>query len=234
MTFPGPVYGDSPFSRQDFPIDYDPAAVQTGDVPILVQDDRLATITLLEATGGSFVLQYGISGDFQATSSLPFNITPAGLQAALETLTKIGAGNVLVTGSAGGPWSARIVRAQRGALQIASTSLTPVGATAYVEADMVRDRRMELRHRRSWPSVDGLVTPLVAPTLVVGAGFAPGALVLGAVRAIAPRTGLLTDLWVPIVAGAGNGAAAIYAPASPRALVWAGPSVALRKRQLSS
>ena len=45
-------------------------------------------------TGGTFTLSAGT-----ATSALPYNATPAQVQAALEALASVGAGNVVVTGT---------------------------------------------------------------------------------------------------------------------------------------
>jgi len=52
-------------------------------------------------TGGSFTLTY--SG--QTTSAIAYNASAATVDAALEALSNIGAGDVAVTGSAGGPWT---------------------------------------------------------------------------------------------------------------------------------
>ena len=52
-------------------------------------------------TGGTFTLTY--SG--QTTSAIAYNASAATVDAALEALSNIGAGDVAVTGSAGGPWT---------------------------------------------------------------------------------------------------------------------------------
>lgn len=54
-------------------------------------------ITVTDATGGTFTVTY----DSQETGALPFDLTPAQLQSALEGLTTIGEGNMSVTGVAG-------------------------------------------------------------------------------------------------------------------------------------
>ena len=53
------------------------------------------------ATGGTFTLTY--SG--QTTSAIAYNASAATVDAALEALSNIGAGDVSVAGSAGGPWT---------------------------------------------------------------------------------------------------------------------------------
>ena len=64
--------------------------------------DEVQVITLTGgATGGTFTLTY--SG--QTTSAIAYNASAATVDAALEALSNIGAGDVVVTGSAGGPWT---------------------------------------------------------------------------------------------------------------------------------
>jgi hypothetical protein len=67
------------------------------------------TITGLP-TGGTFVLTFGDV----ATTDLPYNATAAAVQAALQALPGIGAGNVTVTGSAGGPYTVTFTGALAG------------------------------------------------------------------------------------------------------------------------
>jgi trimeric autotransporter adhesin len=54
-------------------------------------------------TGGTFTLTY--SG--QTTGTIAYNATAATVQAALEALSNIGAGEAIVTGATGGPWDVR-------------------------------------------------------------------------------------------------------------------------------
>jgi hypothetical protein len=61
---------------------------------------QVVTVT---ATGGTFTLTY--SG--QQTGPLPFDLTADVLRAALEELSRIGAGNVNVSGPGGGPFELR-------------------------------------------------------------------------------------------------------------------------------
>jgi hypothetical protein len=65
-------------------------------------DEPVQVITI-DATGGSFTLTY--SG--QETVALASAATAAEVQAALEALGRIGAGNVTVTGPDGGPLQVR-------------------------------------------------------------------------------------------------------------------------------
>ena len=64
--------------------------------------NEVQTVTITGTpTGGTFTLTY--SG--QTTSAIAYNASAATVDAALEALSNIGAGDVAVTGSAGGPWT---------------------------------------------------------------------------------------------------------------------------------
>lgn len=52
-------------------------------------------------TGGTFTVTYATI----TSAAIPYNATAAQVQTALQGMTSIGAGNVTVTGSAGGPWT---------------------------------------------------------------------------------------------------------------------------------
>jgi hypothetical protein len=58
------------------------------------------SVTLVNATGGTFVLTISEATD---TPPIPFNATAAQVQSAIEAV--VGAGNVAVSGAAGGPWT---------------------------------------------------------------------------------------------------------------------------------
>ena len=60
-------------------------------------------VVTIDARGGTFALTY--SG--QQTEPLAFDATPADVQGALEALGRVGAGNVAVSGPAGGPFELR-------------------------------------------------------------------------------------------------------------------------------
>lgn len=64
--------------------------------------DEVQTLTVTGApTGGTFTVTY--SG--QTTGNIAYNASAATVQTALEALSNIGAGEAVVTGSAGGPWT---------------------------------------------------------------------------------------------------------------------------------
>jgi len=74
----------------------------------LVNCEQLITITGTPA-GGSYKLSAGDPVGTIETISIAYNAADSTVQAALETLTAIGAGNVLVTGSAGGPYTVEFI-----------------------------------------------------------------------------------------------------------------------------
>lgn len=77
---------------------WDTSAVTTVQTKV----DEVQTVTLTGVpTGGTFTLSWAT----HVTTALAYNATAAVVQAALVALTGVGAGQVLVTGSAGGPWT---------------------------------------------------------------------------------------------------------------------------------
>jgi len=63
-------------------------------------DNEQQSVTLTGATGGNFTLTF----DTQTTGNILYDASAANVQTALEGLSNIAAGDVVVTGSAGGPW----------------------------------------------------------------------------------------------------------------------------------
>lgn len=63
--------------------------------------NEVQSVTLTSATGGTFTLSFG----GQTTAAIAFNAAASAVQTALEALSTIGAGNVAVTGAAGGPYT---------------------------------------------------------------------------------------------------------------------------------
>ncbi|OZC62359.1 hypothetical protein CH267_02140 [Rhodococcus sp. 06-621-2] len=79
-------------------------------------------ITRSAATAGTFTLTV----DGSTTGNLPWNATAAQVQSALEALPNIGEGLVIVTGAAGGAWTAKFSVAVT-AMSGVGTGLTPSG-----------------------------------------------------------------------------------------------------------
>ena len=104
-----------------------------GLVPAVNEVQQLS----VDATGGTFTVTFG----GQTTAALAFNVSAAALSAALQGLSTIGSGNVVVTGGVGGaggttPYLITFVGARGGANQAAMTtnaaSLTGGAHTATV------------------------------------------------------------------------------------------------------
>ena len=93
-----------------------------------------STLLTLYGTGlgGTFTLSYG----GQTTAALAFNATAATIQAALQGLSSVGAGNMTVSGGAGGPWTislaGTLARLAGGILGLTAsgTNLTATGGQA--------------------------------------------------------------------------------------------------------
>lgn len=89
--------------------------------------DEVQTIT----QGGSGLTSYTLTFSGQTTASIAQAATAGQVQSALEALSNIGAGNVVVTGSAGGPYTVSF----QGALadtNVAQMTSTPTGGTGTV------------------------------------------------------------------------------------------------------
>ncbi|MHB9044411.1 MAG: hypothetical protein ACYC35_00575 [Pirellulales bacterium] len=101
----------------------------TGTAASARKTNEQQTVTLTDATGGTFTLTF----DGQETSALNFDTTAGEVQSALVALSTIGAGNVQVTGTA--PYLVEFIGDLAEANQpemTASDSLTPVEATIAV------------------------------------------------------------------------------------------------------
>jgi hypothetical protein len=81
--------------------------------------DNLQTVSLGSATAGTFSLTY----KGQTASGIAFNAAASAVQTALQGLSTIGAGNALVTGSNGGPYTVQFA----GTLAQDTTALTGSG-----------------------------------------------------------------------------------------------------------
>lgn len=81
--------------------------------------------------GGSGLTSFTVTFGGQTTAAIPAAATAAQVQSALEALSTIGAGNVVVTGNAGGPWTLTFQGALAG-LDTAQVTTTPTGGTGTV------------------------------------------------------------------------------------------------------
>lgn len=102
------------------------AAMSTGTTYFLRIDltgplvNNLYIVSLGSPSAGTFTLTFnGVT-----TSGIAYNATAATVQAALVALSSVGAGNMLVTGSAGGPYTVQLV----GTLAQSALALTGSGS----------------------------------------------------------------------------------------------------------
>jgi RHS repeat-associated protein len=73
-------------------------------------------------TGGTFTLTYyNAQMTAQTTSAIAYNATASTVQSALQNLSFIGSGNVLVSGPAGGPWQVRFAGTMAGTPELDMT-----------------------------------------------------------------------------------------------------------------
>jgi hypothetical protein len=82
-----------------------------------VEANEVDEVTVHDATGGTFAVSFRGTGGFSedpTTAPIPFNATAAEVQSALEGVSTIGAGNVSVSGPAGGPWQITFIGALAG------------------------------------------------------------------------------------------------------------------------
>ncbi|WP_033287465.1 hypothetical protein, partial [Streptomyces sp. NRRL F-525] len=70
--------------------------------PYNAVSNEVETLTVTGGpTGGTFTITF--SG--QTTAAIAFNATAAAVQTALEGLSNVNPGDIVVTGNAGGPWT---------------------------------------------------------------------------------------------------------------------------------
>lgn len=81
--------------------------------------------------GGAGLTSFTVTFGGQTTTSLLAAATAAQVQAALEALSSIGAGNITVTGSAGGPYTLTFIGVFAGT-DVAQVTATPTGGSGTV------------------------------------------------------------------------------------------------------
>jgi hypothetical protein len=90
---------------------------------------EVQTVTLANATGGTFALTLGS----ETTGVIAYNASAAAVQSALEALPSVGAGKAVVSGSAGGPYTVTFDRALGNVAQMTGdAALLTSGTTATV------------------------------------------------------------------------------------------------------
>ena len=102
-------------------------ALLSTDATLAVSLPGAAHLVTVTATGGTFTLTFGAS----TTAAIAEAATAATVQAALVALSTVGTGNVMVSGSAGGPWAVTFIGAKADTalpLTGSGASLTPGGS----------------------------------------------------------------------------------------------------------
>ena len=89
---------------------YDVVASGPDKLPPAILNER-QKVTIPQPNGGTFTLSF----NGQTSAPIPYNASASGLKAALEALPSIGAGNMDVSGPAGGPWLVEFVGTLAGA-----------------------------------------------------------------------------------------------------------------------
>jgi trimeric autotransporter adhesin len=136
-------------------------ALLTASSANLVGTSEQQVISLGTASGGTFTLTY--SG--QTTGNIAYNADAATVEAALEGLSNIGAGEATTTGSAGGPWTVAFSGALAGTdlpeITVDGTNLTgklAVGVTETVDGVAGGENEVHLFHAVGSSGVDGAFT----------------------------------------------------------------------------
>lgn len=137
--------------------------------------DATTTVAAIDSTTGSFTLSatsIDPSGNeriaaTETTAPIPHNATVAEVAAALEVLPGIGAGNVALTGSAGGPWTVefkgRLADTYVPQLTADAGRLTPSSATVTVSTPLQGHSSFEVCHAQCQPA-----TPTAGPAPTEG------------------------------------------------------------------
>jgi hypothetical protein len=133
------------------------------------------TVTLSGATGGTFTLSF----EAKTTAAIAYNASALEVQTGLEALTTIGAGNVVVTGAAGGPYTIEFTH-HLGARAVATMTceaagLSPSGATCTVAATVAGFNHFRVvKYNAEGTSALGELTAATAPKAIFEAPFGSG------------------------------------------------------------
>lgn len=125
--FPSAITGGRVYQRRLLVVGYGDGTKIGGEQPQVIT---------ISATGGTFTITY--SG--QTTSGIAYNATAATVQTALVALSNIAAGEVTVTGVAGGPYTVTFTgNTSISPLTVSGASLTGGAGTAVVTSTAVTD-----------------------------------------------------------------------------------------------
>jgi hypothetical protein len=97
-------------------------------VPVAARPTEVQTVT----EGGSGLTSFTLTFDGETTGSIAAAATAATVQTALEALSNIDVGSVVVTGSAGGPYSVTFSGTQFAGTNVPAMTATPTGGSGTV------------------------------------------------------------------------------------------------------
>jgi hypothetical protein len=187
------------FARWSFDFEADPALLApavaylagVAGAPTGTPRNQIFTLTIANATGGSFFLKLAVGTRQKPTAPIPYNFDAATLKRALENLTAIGRGQLTVINSGGGVFTIEVggnlQRGSLGAITADVTALAGVGASVGVAVTQTAIQRAHLISRMTgdqpppWSAVIGSEkattalrkwVSLVLDTLRIGGGRA--------------------------------------------------------------
>jgi hypothetical protein len=97
-------------------------------IPIAAKPNEVQTATI----GGSGLTSFTLTFDGETTASIDAAATAATVDAALEALSSIDSGGVVVTGSAGGPYTVTFSGTQFQGTNVPAMTATPTGGSGTV------------------------------------------------------------------------------------------------------
>jgi hypothetical protein len=147
------------FARWNFDFEPDPAMLApavaylagVAATPTGTPRNQVFTLTIANATGGTFKLLLAVGSRLKETAPIPYNFDAATLKRALENLTAIGRGQLTVTSSGGGVFpitvGGNLARGSLGAITSDVTALVGVGASVAVPETQTAIQRAHAIHR---------------------------------------------------------------------------------------
>jgi hypothetical protein len=147
------------FARWNFDFEPDPAMLApavaylagVAATPTGTPRNQVFTLTIANATGGTFKLLLAVGSRLKETAPIPYNFDAATLKRALENLTAIGRGQLTVTSSGGGVFpitvAGNLARGSLGAITSDVSALVGVGASVAVPETQTAIQRAHAIHR---------------------------------------------------------------------------------------
>lgn len=131
------AYGDN-WVQGDTVQLYESTSTLIATFTFIVRASEVDKITLTDETGGTFTISVDVAGGgVQTTLPIAYDAPAVTVDTMLEALSNVGAGNVAVTGNAGGPYTltfgGALAETEGIVVTVDDTLLTPGAATATVE-----------------------------------------------------------------------------------------------------